>query len=60
MGPEVDQLLETLMKVSKYFITYNEAKPPLKECFVEKKNIIYEKAKFNLRPLKNMLTTCYN
>ena len=49
MGPEVDKLLEKLDKKEDCLKTYEETKQMFNIYFQGKINIIYERAKFNLR-----------
>lgn len=49
MGPEVGKLLEKLKKTEESLQTYEEVKTLFETHFSGKKNIIYERAKFNLR-----------
>lgn len=49
MGPEVDKLLEKLQRNENSLLTYEETKNLFNNHFETKRNIIYERAKFNLR-----------
>lgn len=49
MGPEVGQLLEKLKLTEDSLETYENTKKIFNTYFAGKKNIIYERAKFNLR-----------